>query len=53
MYKRLKSFIDKQDIYSKSEYGFREHCSIQHALIDIVNKVQLHLDKKYIHAAYL
>lgn len=53
MYKGLKSFIDKHDILSKSEYGLREHCSTQHALIDIVNKVQLHLDKKYIHAAYL
>lgn len=40
MYKRLKSFIDK------SQYGFRENCSTQHALIDIVNKIQLNFDKK-------
>ena len=44
MYKRLKSFIDKDDIFSKSQYGFRENCSTQHALIDIVNKIQLHFD---------
>ena len=46
MYKRLKSFIDKYDILSKSQYGFRENCSTQHALIDIVNKIQLNFDKK-------
>ena len=46
MYKRLKSFIDKYDILSKSQYGFRENCSTQHTLIDIVNKMQLNFDKK-------
>ena len=46
MYKRLKSFIDKYDILSKSQYGFRENCSTQHALIDVVNKIQLNFDKK-------
>ena len=52
-YKRLKSFIDKYDILSKSQYGFREKCSTQHALIDIVNKIQLNFDKKlYTHAEY-
>jgi len=48
MYKRLQSFIDKYDILSKSQYGFRENCSTQHALIDIVNKIQLNFDKKTI-----
>ena len=46
MYKRLKSFTDKYDILSKSQYGFREKCSTQHALIDIVNKIQFNFDKK-------
>ena len=46
MYKRLQSFIDKYDILSKSQYGFRENCSTQDALIDIVNKIQLNFDKK-------
>ena len=40
------AFIDKYDILSKSQYGFRENCSTQHALIDIVNKIQLNFDKK-------
>ena len=44
--KILKSFIDKYVILSKYQYGFRENCSTQHALIDIVNKIQLNFDKK-------
>ena len=43
-YKRLKSFIDKYDILSKSQYDFGENCSTQHALIDIGNKIQLKVD---------
>ena len=46
MYKRLKSLIDKYDILSKSQYGFGENFSTQHALIDIVDKIQLDFDKK-------
>ena len=46
IYKRLKSFIDKYDILSKSQHGFQENCSTQHAPIDIVNKIQLTFDKK-------
>ena len=45
MYKRVKSFIDKHEILSKSQYGFRENCSTEHALIDIINKIQLNFDK--------
>ena len=44
MYKWLKSFIDKYDIPHKFQYDFREHCSTQHALIDIVSK--LNFDKR-------
>ena len=37
-----------------SQYGFRENCSTQHALIDIVNRIQLDFDKKnFTHAEYL
>ena len=46
--KILKSFIDKYVILSKYQYGFRENWSTQHALIDIVNKIQLNFDKKII-----
>ena len=34
------------DILSKSQYGFQKNCSTQHALIDILNKIQLNFDKK-------
>ena len=42
----IKSYIDKYDILSKSQYCFRESCSTHNALIDIVNKIQLNFDKK-------
>ena len=37
MYWQLKNFLDKNDILFKSQYGFREKHSTQHAVIDIVN----------------
>ena len=51
MYKWLKSFIDKYDIPHKFQYDFRKHRSTQHALIDIVSK--LNSTKDYIDAEYL
>ena len=42
----IKSVIDKYDILTKSQYCFRDSCSTQNALIDIVNKIQLNFDKK-------
>ena len=45
MYNRLKSFLDKQNLLYNCQYGFREKCSTQHALIDIVNRIQLNIDK--------
>ena len=41
--RRLNSFIDKYDILSKYQYGFRKNSSTQRAL---VNKIQLNFDKK-------
>ena len=46
MYKRLKSFINKNDIFFTSQYGFRENCSTQKAILDIVNKIQNNIDKR-------
>ena len=46
MYKRLKSFIDMTYSPRASQYSFRENCSTQHALIDIVHEIQLNFDKK-------
>ena len=46
MYGRLKSFFNKYDIFYCSQYGFREHCSTDHAILDIVNRIQSNMDKK-------
>ena len=40
IYKRMKVFIDEEDILCRSQYGFREEHSTQHAIIDIVNTIQ-------------
>ena len=45
MYQRLKSFINKNNILFTSQYGFREGCSTQHAILDILNKIQNNIDK--------
>ena len=45
-YKRLKSFMIRNDIFFTSQYGFRENCSTQHAILDILNKIQNNIDKK-------
>ena len=46
MYKRLKSFINKNDMFFSSQYGFRENCLTRHAILDILNKVQNNIDKR-------
>ena len=45
MYHRLKSYLGKNDILFKSQYGFREDHSPQHAIIDIVNVIQNDVDQ--------
>ena len=35
---------DKYDILSESQYGFREHCSTQHALNDILTKNNIYAE---------
>ena len=45
VYKRLKSFLEVNDVFYKSQYGFREKHSTQHAILDIVNKIQINMDK--------
>ena len=39
MHKRLSSFIEKKILYN-AQYGFRENYSTQHAILDIVNRIQ-------------
>ena len=45
VYKRLKSSVEVNDVFYKSQYGFREKHSTQHAILDIVNKIQINMDK--------
>ena len=46
MYSRLKTFLDKHNMLYYHQHGVREKCSTQHALIGIVNRIQLNNDKK-------
>lgn len=46
MYKRLETFIKKKNILYKSQYGFRERHSTQHAILNIVNKIQSNMDQR-------
>ena len=45
MYNRLKSFLNKYNVLYESQYGFRERRSTDHAILDIVNKIQSYMDK--------
>ena len=45
MYNRLKSFFNKHDIFFQKQYGFRDNRSTEHAILDIVNKIQENSDK--------
>ena len=40
------AFIDKNDILYRSQYGFQDKHSTQHAILDIVNSIQRNMDNK-------
>ena len=40
MYDRLKQFLNKHNTFYNYQYGFRERCSTEHAMLDIVNRIQ-------------
>ena len=46
MYSRLKSYVEQNELLYKAQYGFREKFSTQHAILDIVNSIQMNMDKK-------
>ena len=46
MYKRPRSYCEKNGIFFSSQYGFRDNCSTQHAILDILNKIQSKIDAK-------
>jgi len=39
-------FLDQNDILFRSQYGFRDKYSTQHAILDIVDTIQSNMDKK-------
>ena len=47
MYTRMNTFIDKDGILCSSQYGFRQKHSTEHAILDIVNKIQSDMDKDH------
>ena len=44
MYDRPKQFLYKHNIFYNYQYGFRERCSTEHAILDIVNRIQGNMD---------
>jgi len=45
MYNCLKSCFSKHCLLYESQYGFRKQRSTDHAILDIVNKIQSNMDK--------
>lgn len=46
MSKRLINFINENHLLNEFQYGFREKHSTQHAILDIINKIQSNIDCK-------
>ena len=44
MYKRLYTFLNKNNVIYKSKFGFRQHYSTSHALINITENIRKALD---------
>ena len=45
MARRLTKFVDKNNILSKHQYGFRKNRSTEHAIIDFVDKITKSIDQ--------
>ena len=50
VYSRVFSFLDRNKIFYKQQYGFRPKYSTNHAIIDITEKIRETLDKNKIAA---
>ncbi len=48
MSKRLISYIDSNNIFSETQFGFRSNHSTDHAILSIVDKIQKAIDERYI-----
>ena len=40
---RLKNFLQKHDVLYQNQYGFRENHSTKHAILDLVNQIQINM----------
>ena len=47
IYFRLENFLTKHNIISTQQYGFREGHSTEMAIVDLTNKLKLHIDEGY------
>ena len=45
MYNRMKDYIDKHNLLYSSQYGFRKGHSTQHAILDIVNAIEINVNQ--------
>ena len=45
-HKRLSSYLDINNIICESQNGFRQQHSTEHAILDIINRIQSYMDKK-------
>ena len=53
MYNRLINFVEKHQLLSDVQYGFRKNHSTHHAVLDIVNTIQSNMDNKLFTCAVL
>ena len=53
VHKRLNSFLEKNSLLFKQQYGFRNKMSTNHALIDITNRIQQPVTMVSMHAEFI
>ena len=46
LYKRIMNFVQKNDLLHKKQFGFREKSNTETAVIELVNDIRQHIDKK-------
>ena len=47
MFDRMRDSIEKRSLLYSSQYGFRQAHSTQHAILDMVETIQINMDKKH------
>lgn len=46
MYKRISNYIEKQNILSKHQFGFRKNRSTEDAILELTDKISKALDER-------